>query len=60
MKTKEKNEDKNGKAKERVTSVEEEEDERIKAKKAPLKRTESVKAAAPETRSRFPLTRIYL
>ena len=50
MKTKEKNVEKNGKAKvkEPVTSAEEEEGERIKAKKAPLKRTERVKAAALE------------
>ena len=48
MKMKEKNEDKNRKAKERVTSAEEEEDGRIKAKKAALKRTENVKTAAPE------------
>ena len=50
MKTKEKNAEKNGKAmaKEPVTTAEEEEGERIKAKKAALKRTESVKAAAWE------------
>ena len=50
MKTKEKNVDENGKAKakEPVTSGEEEEGERIKAKKATLKRTESVKAASRE------------
>ena len=51
MKTKEKNVEKNGKAKvkEPVTSAEEEEEERIKAKKAALKRAESIKAAAPES-----------
>ena len=50
MKTKEKDVEKNGKAmtKEPVTSAEEEEGERIKAKKAALKSTESVKAAALE------------
>ena len=50
MKTKETNVEKNGKAmtKEPVTSAEEEEGERIKAKKAALKSTESVKAAALE------------
>ena len=50
MKMKEKNVKKNEmvKAKEHVTYAEEEEGERIKAKKAALKRTESVKAAALE------------
>ena len=50
MKTREKNVKKNEmvKAKEHVTYAEEEEGERIKVKKAALKRMESVKAAALE------------
>ena len=56
MKTKEKNA--KAKAKEPVTSAEEEEGERIKAKKAAL-RGRRVSKLLP-TRSRFPLTRIYL
>ena len=56
MKTKEKNA--KAKAKEPVTSAKEEEG-RIKAKKAALKRMESVKAAAPESVT-IPLERIYL
>ena len=48
IKTREKNVEKNGKPKANkpVTSAEEEEEERIKTKKAALKRTESVNAAA--------------
>ena len=58
MKTKEKKAEKNRKAnvKEPVTSAEEEEDERIKAKKGALKRTVSVKAAAPERGHDSPLS----
>ena len=59
IKTKEKNAEKNRKAKEPVTSAEEEEDERMKVKKAALKRTESVKAAALE-HGHDSRTRIYL
>ena len=57
IKTKVKNVKKNEmvKAKEHVTYAEEEEGE-IKAKKAALKRTESVKAAAPEPGHDSPLS----
>ena len=50
VKTREKNVKMNGKAKakEPVTSAEDEDEERIKVKKAASKRTESVKAATPE------------